>query len=156
MSNRTGSRNTLFRLSSRDQGQKSLDDDLAPFRGENYHHDNVPADNERVKQIYYPNQSSYAHGDRDCHQLADEHTTEAPELNGQMRDQGVHFERSNMKRHQRREQIENLKPRERPTGAQDSAENDSPRTLFFAIRKFGRSRWHSPQFTHELAKRESY
>jgi len=68
-----------------------------------YHHDNIPADHQRVKQIYYPNKSPYSHYNRYCDQLADEHTTPASELKDQVRDQGVHLERSNMERRQRRE-----------------------------------------------------
>ncbi len=31
-----------------------------------YHHDNIPADHQRIKQIYYPNKSPYSHYNRYC------------------------------------------------------------------------------------------
>lgn len=76
--------------------------------------DDVPAHHKRVEQIHYPDQSSNSHCYKDCDQLADEHPTKASELNGQMRDQWIYLECSEVESRQGGEQIENLKEGESP------------------------------------------
>jgi hypothetical protein len=87
---------------------------LASFGGQNHHHDHVPTDNQHVKEVHDPYKSSYSHCNRDCNHLADDHTAQASELEGQARDQGVYLQRANVEGRERREQIEYLKRDERP------------------------------------------
>ena len=70
------------------------------FEIQKCHYDDVPTDDERVEQIHHPDESSYSHCNSDCDQLADEHAAKASKLNGEMRDEGVYFRRSNVERRQ--------------------------------------------------------
>jgi len=88
----------------------------------NCHRNDVPAYYDCVEQIDDPDQPADSHCNRDCDQLAEEQAAKASELNGEMRDQGVYLERSNVECSQGGEQIENLKRSEGPPGAEDSFE----------------------------------
>ncbi len=52
----------------------------------------VPTDDTKIKKVHYPKQPFYPEGDEYRDDLADQHATQAPEVNGKVRNEWINLE----------------------------------------------------------------